>query len=343
MPEDAILPQAAPRSSATVDLDAKVTYLHTLLGPGDEAIETHFAWVFLTGPRALKLRKPVRRDSMDYSTIAARRHDSEEEVRLNRRLASHVYLGTLALTHETSGRLTIGGTGETVDWLVEMRRLDRARMLDALLARGAAPVEALARIIDLLAAFYAREPAAITDGATLDARLRHQVAANHRALQTLEPEASAALRNAQLAFLDGHRALIDSRAAGGCIVEAHGDLRPEHILVNDPPAVIDCLEFDRNLRVLDRAEELAFLELECNRLGHGMQGLWLLKECLGRLDDRITAPMLQFYRSHRAATRGKLYAWRSLEADGGSPDDWRARARSYLADALEDARLAARH
>ena len=343
MSEDAVIPQAAARSAATVDLDAKVAYLQTLLGPGDEAIETHFAWVFLAGPRAWKLRKPVRRDSMDYSTVEARCHDSEEEVRLNRRLAPHVYLGTLALTHDGSGRLAIGGTGETVDWLVEMRRLDRARMLDALLARGAASEDALARVVRLLAAFYARESAAIRDGAALGARLRRQVEANHQALQTLEPEASAALRDAQLAFLDARRDWIDSRAEGGCIVEAHGDLRPEHILADDPPAVIDCLEFDRNLRILDRAEELAFLELECGRLGHALQGRWLLEACLGQLGDRIAVPMLQFYRSHRAATRGKLYAWRSLEADGGSPDDWRAKARGYLAGALEDARLAARH
>jgi aminoglycoside phosphotransferase family enzyme len=214
-------------------------------------------------------------------------------------------------------------------------------MLDALLARGAAPEFALARVVGLLSQFYAREPAAISDGATLEARLRRQVAANHQALQTLEPEASAALRDAQLTFLDARRAWIDSRAEGGCIVEAHGDLRPEHILVDDPPAVIDCLEFDRNLRILDRAEELAFLELECARLGHAMQGRWLLEECLAQLGDRIAAPMLLFYRSHRAATRGKLYAWRSLEADG-SPEDWRAKARSYLVGALEDARLAAR-
>lgn len=334
MSEDTVTPNA--------DLDAKVAYLQTLLGPGDEAIETHFAWVFLNGPRALKLRKPVRRDSMDYSTIAARRHDSEEEVRLNRRLAPHVYLGTLALTQDGSGRLAIGGTGETVDWLVEMRRLDRALMLDALLARGAAPEVALARVVGLLTEFYAREPAAITDGTALAARLRHQVVANCHALHKLEPEASAALRDAQLAFLDARRAWVDSRAEGGCVVEAHGDLRPEHILVDDPPAVIDCLEFDRNLRILDRAEELAFLELECTRLGHALQGRWLRDECLTQLDDRIAAPLLQFYRSHRAATRGKLYAWRSLEADGGAPEDWRGRARSYLAGALEDARLAAR-
>jgi aminoglycoside phosphotransferase family enzyme len=203
------------------------------------------------------------------------------------------------------------------------------------------PGVALTRVVELLADFYARESAAITDGATLEARLRRQVAANHQALQALEPKASAELLDSQLAFLDAHRAWIDLRAASGCIVEAHGDLRPEHILVDDPPAVIDCLEFDRNLRMLDRAEELAFLELECARLGHAAQGRWLLQRCLDRLRDRIATPMLTFYRSHRAATRAKLYAWRSLEADGGSPEEWRDKARSYLATALEDARRAA--
>lgn len=341
MSDDAVILQATARTATSTDLAAKVAYLQALLGPGDEAIETHFAWVFLTGPRALKLRKPVRRDSMDYSTIAARRHDSEEEVRLNRRLAPHVYLGTLALTRDASGRLAIGGGGETVDWLVEMRRLDRKRMLDALLARDLAPETALGGVVQLLADFYSSEPPALDDGAALDARLRRQVAANHQALQMLEPGLSAATSDAQLAFLDAHRDWIGARARGGCVIEAHGDLRPEHILVNDPPAVIDCLEFDRNLRILDRAEELAFLELECTRLGHAARGQWLLKECLDRLGDRIATPLLRFYRSHRAATRAKLYAWRSLEADAGSPDEWRAKARRYLANALEDARQAA--
>lgn len=44
MSEDAAVPNAAPRSAAMFDLDAKVAYLQTLLRPGDEAIETHFAW-----------------------------------------------------------------------------------------------------------------------------------------------------------------------------------------------------------------------------------------------------------------------------------------------------------
>jgi len=342
MSEDAVIPQAAPRSGATIDLDAKVAYLHTLLGPGDEAIETHFAWVFLAGPRALKLRKPVRRDSMDYSTIAARRHDSEEEVRLNRRLAPHVYLGTLALTHEGAGRLTIGGTGETVDWLVEMRRIDRSRMLDAMLARGAVRDEDLVRVAALLASFYASEQAVVTQGEALRARLRAQVDANHAVLATLAASSARELQDVQLAFVDAHRDWLHARASGGCVIEAHGDLRPEHVLLDDPPAVIDCLEFDRNLRVMDRAEELAFLELECGRLGHPEVGRRITLECLARLGDDVPSALASFYRSHRAATRAKIYVWRATEPDGGPPQKSRETANGYRAAALGAATKAAR-
>lgn len=104
--------------------------------------------------------------------------------------------------------------------------------------------------------------------------------------------------------------------------------------------MIDCLEFDLQLRILDRAEELCFLALECARLGHADAGEWLLRQCLLRLSDDAPDGLLHFYRSHRAATRAKLYTWRAGEPDGGTPAQWRERATSYLDTALEEARRA---
>ena len=63
-----------------------------------EAIETHMSWVFLTDRHAYKLKKPVRYDFLDFSTIDARRYYCQEELRLNRRLAAEVYLGIVELT-----------------------------------------------------------------------------------------------------------------------------------------------------------------------------------------------------------------------------------------------------
>jgi uncharacterized protein len=318
-----------------IGLAEKVAYLRNLCGAGDEAIETHFAWVFLVGGHAFKVRKPVCRDTMDYGTLAARRTDSEAEVRLNRRLAPDVYLRTVALVANPAGQLSIGGVGETVDWLVEMRRLDRRWMLDAALERGDASAPSLARVADLLARFYSAAEPAITEPGRFGQRLHAQVEANHLVLCTLDADSAAMLARRQHSILTGLEVELDLRVTRGCIVEAHGDLRPEHIALSDPPAIIDCLEFDRNLRILDRAEELCFLELECARLGHAPVGRWLLQECLRRLSDDAPRALLDFYRGHRSATRAKLYTWRAGEPDGGTPEQWRDRAAQYLAIALE--------
>jgi aminoglycoside phosphotransferase family enzyme len=318
----------------------KIAFLRSLCGPGDEAIETHFAWVILVGDRAYKLRKPVRREPMDYGTLAARRAGSEAEVRLNRRLAPDVYLGIRPLVVDAAGRLGIASEGTVVDWLVEMRRLDRTRFLDAVVAGGAPDEQALRRVVELLAGFYAAAVSAIARPGDYLERLRERARVNHEVLDALDAGRAAVVFARHCGFLDTYRALLETRVAGGCVVEAHGDLRPEHILLADPVAVIDCLEFDRELRLLDRAEELSFLELECGRLGAAATGRWLREQCLQRLNDDVPASLLAFYRSLRASNRARLYALRADEPDGTSPDEWRARAGEYLATALVTAATA---
>ena len=310
----------------------KVAFLRSRCGPGDEAVETHFAWVFLTGDRALKLRKPVRRETMDYANLEARRSGAEAEVALNRRLAPQVYLGTVPLTLEAGGRLALRGTGEPVDWLVEMRRLDRRLMLDAALEGGRVEAAGLRRVATMLAAFYSGAEPAITRPRELTGRLLLKVEANRAVLRTLDPACADRLAARQAATIERLAPELDARVARGCVIEAHGDLRPEHIFLGEPPAVIDCLEFDRDLRILDRAEELSLLELECARIGHAEAGRHLRGACLDLMQDHPSQELLALYRSHRAATRAKLYVWRADEPDGATPEEWRARARRYLED-----------
>jgi aminoglycoside phosphotransferase family enzyme len=318
-------------------LDAKVAFLRGSCGRDDEAIETHFAWVFLIGDRAWKLRKPVRRDTMDYGSLEARRIDTLDEIRLNRRLAPDVYLGTAPLTCTARGELAIDGQGEIVDWLVCMRRLDRTRLLDARLAQGSVNPESLRPVVRLLAEFYRAAAPAISDGPAFVARVGRQVEANQRVLAPAGVAGNETLLALQREFIAQQSSLLAQRADGGCVVEAHGDLRPEHIYVDDSPAIIDCLEFDRDLRVLDRAEELSFLHLECARIGHDVTGRALLRGCLAQLADHATDALLHFYRSHRATTRAKLYVWRASEPDGGTPRQWLDRADDYVRLALDDA------
>src|SRR5499433_3134995 len=79
-------------------------------------LDTHAASVFLAGKRALKIKRAVRFPFLDYSTLAKRKAACEAEIAVNRPLAPELYRGVVAITREPSGRLSIGGDGEPIEW-----------------------------------------------------------------------------------------------------------------------------------------------------------------------------------------------------------------------------------
>ena len=126
-----------------------------------ELVETHMSWVFLTDTRAYKMKKPVRYAFLDYSTLERRRRMCGEELRLNRRLASWVYLGVVALVCDDRGRLALGEPGNPppgtiVEWLVKMVRLPAERLLDEAIRHEAVNEPDAERAAAHLAGFLAR-------------------------------------------------------------------------------------------------------------------------------------------------------------------------------------------
>ena len=62
-----------------------------------EVLETHISYVLLAGDFAYKFKKPLDLGFLDYSTLAARKFFCAEELRLNRRLAPHLYLDVVSI------------------------------------------------------------------------------------------------------------------------------------------------------------------------------------------------------------------------------------------------------
>ena len=324
--------------SAT-DIAAKVAFLSRPAAYPDaprsvERVETHMSWVFLTDCYAYKLKKPVRYDSLDFSSLELRRRDCEEEVRLNRRLARDVYLGTLALTLAPDGTLQLGGAGETLDWLVHMRRLPADRMLDEVIRRGQIAEADIRPAAERLAEFYTRAGTVEFAPDSYRKRLEEGVRSDLHELCRpefgLREEQVTKLAEAQLAFLERRRALFDQRVLAGRIIEGHGDLRPEHICLTPDPAIIDCLEFSRELRIVDPADELAFLALECERLGKPVVGRWFLETYTRLTGDEPPRPLMEFHRTYRALRRAKIAAWHLLDPSVRDHERWRERARCYV-------------
>ena len=92
-----------PAINKKPDLQEKIAFLHQVAAYPDhpsaiETVETHMFWVFLTDHHAYKLKKAVRVDYLDFSTLERRHRDCQEEVRLNRRLVGDVYQAVVPLS-----------------------------------------------------------------------------------------------------------------------------------------------------------------------------------------------------------------------------------------------------
>lgn len=303
--------------------------------------ETHMSWVFLAGERVYKLKKPVRFPYLDFSTLGKRETACRAELRLNRRLARDVYLDVVPLV--AAGRsLSLGGAGTPVDWLVLMRRLDESFMLDRTIEDGRLERRQLDALCDTLAQFYRAAAPISLDPAVHLADWQRSLAYNRRVLLDARFRIPAGLvrriDGVQRQFLARCSEAIVARLRHRRIVDGHGDLRPEHIWLDDRIRIIDCLEFNDRLRAVDPFDEIAFLSLECARLGAAWAGDYLAHRMKRLLRDGPVEELFTFYACHRATLRARLAIAHLFEDRPRTPEKWPRLAGVYLALAERHAR-----
>jgi len=297
-----------------------------LLGPGawpervapDELVETHISWVFLVGRSAYKVKKPVRLDFLDFSTLAGRRHYCEEELRINRRFAPELYREVVPIARTPAG-LVAGGPGEPVEYAVRMRRFERRDELDRLLDDGRATPALLARFGTDLARLQAELPCAAVGHAR--ARPDSTLAAcrdNFDTLERLGPADIAARVDALRRWTeDQHARLaprIAARLADGRFRECHGDLHCANVVLHgDRLWAFDALEFDPALRWIDVACDVAFLTMDLAARGHPELRAAALDGWLAESGDFGALAVFRFYEAYRAGVRAKVEAIRAAQ------------------------------
>lgn len=286
-------------------------------------VETHISWVLLAGPLAYKLKKPVRLSFVDFTTLAARKHFCEEEVRLNQRLAPSLYLGVASVCGTREAPRI--GDGEAIDYLVCMRRFADGVLLRQLLATGRLEVAQLDGLARRLADFHREAPVAATlsafggpeqvERAVVEVvdQLRGECgAARVEALQTWVEEQAQALRMAWLA-----------RQRSGGVRECHGDLHLANaVLVDGELVAFDCIEFDPALRWIDVMSDIAFLTMDLTAHDRSEFAYRFLDIYLQHTGDYAGLPILRFYEVYRALVRALANCLR-MRAGGTvpQPDD----------------------
>jgi aminoglycoside phosphotransferase family enzyme/predicted kinase len=293
-------------------------------GPGVRevrVVETHISWVFLTGERAYKVKKPVKLPFVDFSTLELRKRFCDEELRLNRRLAAELYLGVVPIGGSREAPRV--GAAPALEYAIEMRQFPDEARLDRRLESAALPTEALLAFAETLARFHAELPPVAAPAESAAATLR-AAAANLDELEPYldDPPRMATLRDWTKREGERIRDALARRAARGAHRECHGDLHLENLLLVDGRVVaFDALEFDRKLREIDVASETSFLAMDL--FAHGRPGLAcaFLTRYLEHGGDYDGLAVLRFYLVYRALIRAKVRALKAAQRHAESGRD----------------------
>ncbi len=326
------------KANATMfsDLRRPHAYSHPV---GDVCVEqTHASVVFLAGDFAYKLKKPVDLGFLDYSTLDKRRHYCQREVELNRRLAADVYLGVVPVV-DGEGGLRIGedsGAEDVVEWAVKMRRLAAKNTLRRRLVDRRIPPD----LFDELGRFIASFHDEAKRGAEVDACASFEVVEKNALdnfSQTrvhigeyIHPDVAKRLEECTRKRLRQLKPLIDGRADGGVARDTHGDLRLEHVYVDDDRClrIVDCIEFNDAFRYADPVCDIAFLAMDLGFRGYDEEARQLLDAYFDEGDDDEGRELVDFYVAYRSCVRAKVHGFKADDEEVDEEDRARSRRKA---------------
>jgi aminoglycoside phosphotransferase family enzyme/predicted kinase len=315
--------------------------------PFADALESHLSVVVLIGGHALKVKKAVRLPFVDLSTTSARREVCLAELDLNRRLTPDVYLGVAELGAPWLSAPSDAGSpglaplaGEPV---LVMRRLPRSRRLSALLRTAEDLRPVLTDVARQLVCLHeAQRQVYDHDLLGSTTRLWHEGAAQlHRftpdPLDGTDVDRVLALAQEYVVCCAG---LLQDRERRGLVRDGHGDLLGDDIFcLPDGARILDCLEFDRDLRVNDVLADVAFLAMDLELRGAPHLARHFLDRYREFGDEVHPRSLEHHYIAYRAFVRAKVEC---LLHEQGDPDA-AARARRLLELTLRHAGAARIH
>jgi len=323
----------------THSLNEKTSFLSRPETYGDtsmvEVIETHMSLVFLTDRFVYKLKKPVSFDFLDFRTLEARYKYCVEEVNINQHLGGDTYIGVVPVS-SVHGEMQLDGEGEVADWLVKMKRLPADRLLKTAIKEGTVRKEWLDLAAEKISDFYlCSHPVYDLDCAQFRSTIMRDIELNSAGLLDncfkLNKAMIISIATDLLHSIIKYAYLFDQRITGGKVIDAHGDLRPEHICLGPEPVMIDRLEFNRDLRIMDVAEELSFFAMECEVMDASAVGQLFINVYKIKSGDEIPDRLIHFYKAKRALLRARLSIYHLLEEKYLSDSSkWIGKCEAYL-------------
>jgi aminoglycoside phosphotransferase family enzyme/predicted kinase len=276
-----------------------------------QLIETHISWIILTGDHAYKIKKPVRLDFLDFSTLELRRHYCHEELRLNRRLAPELYECVVGIGGERE-RPRVGGD-PVFEHAVRMRQFPEDAQLDRRLEAGVVEDSELRALGRRIGTFHLQ--AAVAAPGTLygeSDEVTREVIANLDQLRRLpaqddQRDTLEVLRLATEARNEQLPSILARRKADGWIREGHGDLHLSNLVaLPEGITAFDCVEFSPHLRWIDVISDIAFLVMDFELRNREDLAYAFLDGWFETTGDYGGVALLDYYRIYRSLVRAKV-------------------------------------
>ncbi len=320
--------------TAPDELEAILDYFSShpdALEPGTAEIrrvDTHISAVLLTDTLVFKFKKPVKFPFLDQRGAVERLQNCEREATLNRRLAPDVYLGLQSVRASGNGFSISDQMDGCTSPCVVMRRLAEETSLASHVQAGRADALMMERIGATLADFHA------------NAQHSREVSAHHAFAHNLQENLD--ILSDQTAFqrlrlgkriADFHQSLadvIEKRNRTCRVVDGHGDLRLDHIYIdNDAVRIIDCVEFSPEIRAVDPYEDIAFTSMALRLEGRPDLAERFITAYASSSTDMRGLRLLRLFEIYRATVRAKIDVF-SVKAGIGNQDRYAKRIEAYL-------------
>ncbi|MDQ8730090.1 AAA family ATPase [Bradyrhizobium sp. LHD-71] len=295
-------------------------------------IETHSAVVFLSGDRALKIKRAIKLPFLDFSTLEQRKAACEAELAVNKPFAPTIYRRVIPITREGDGTLKIDGAGQPVEWALDMARFDETATLDRFAERDAIDAAMATAVADAIANSHAKAAVSRTSAwvESIPAIIQQNADA-FRTISAFAPAESDRLERLSRSAYVKLSALLARRNTEGFVRRCHGDLHLANVvLIDGKPVLFDAIEFDENLATIDVMHDLAFTLMDLIRYGCDDAANTVLNRYLeDTAPDNLEAlALLPLFVSLRAAVRANIFLYRS--AQQGSDQSALDLARSYF-------------
>jgi aminoglycoside phosphotransferase family enzyme/predicted kinase len=280
-----------------------------------DLIETHISWVILTGTFAYKIKKSIKLDFLDFSTLRQRRYFCGEELRLNRRMAPQLYLDVVPICGSDKNP-QVGGEGGAIEYALKMHQFPQSDQLDRQLDAGLLSKSDMLNLAERISAYHQdavkldfisdRETVRQVSTPQLDNFPPIDSATNMRTTDRVRAWTSQSLHDLEHTLVERHK--------NGYVRECHGDLHLAN-LVRLPSGIVafDCIEFSAELRNIDVISDVAFLAMDLvARARQDLAAIFVNRylECTG---DYSGMYVFGLYFVYHCLIRAKVAAVRSSE------------------------------